>query len=266
MLPVQFLLCNPSSHPPVLSIIFGFGPLLLFPFLCFSFTFLVNNDALPTSSILFSDFRSCSRSKKPKSVHLHRHPRDACVGPAPAAPATPSPISTALEHSLCLGEICGQNHLLPRQEHFHQIVTNINTKDCKKKQTKNQKKTTTKQTKVKGCQERRLCSLQSAKPVAAQISALWATKSRTWVFPFTHVHALTSAAPSKRCAASREGGQGELELVYDIPEGLPGTRENMLREASPLPEVVRNAIIFFFPPFNYIPQSKEKSRLRKRLN
>lgn len=128
----MLLLCSPSCHPSVLSIIFGFGPLLLFPFLCSYLTVLVNNDALPMFSTLFSDFRSCSRSKKPKSGHLHPHPRDACVGPAPAAPVMPSPTNTALEHSLCLEETCGQNHLLPQQEHFHQIVTNINTKDCKK--------------------------------------------------------------------------------------------------------------------------------------
>lgn len=107
-------------------------------FLSSSFTVLVNDDALPTFSILFSDFRSCSRSKRPKRGHLHPHPRDVCVGPAPAAPAMPSPISMALEHSLCLGGTCGQN-LLPQREHFHQIVTNINTKDCKQKQKKKKK-------------------------------------------------------------------------------------------------------------------------------
>lgn len=52
--------------------------------------------------------------------------------------------------------------------------------------------------------------------------------------------------------------------LYDIPEGLPGTRENVLWEASLLPEIVHNAI--FFPSSNYIPQSKENSGLRKRLN
>lgn len=97
----------------------------------------------PLFYILFADFRSCSRSKKPKSSHLHLHPRDACVGPAPAAPVMPSPISMALEHSLCQGETCDQNHLLPQREHSHQIVTNINTKDCnKKKKTTNKEKTT----------------------------------------------------------------------------------------------------------------------------
>lgn len=85
--------------------------------------------------------RSCWRSKKLKSVLLHPHPSDACAGPAPAALAMPSLTSMASEHSSCLGETCGQNHLLPQQEHFHQIVTNINTKDCNKnKQTQKKKK------------------------------------------------------------------------------------------------------------------------------
>lgn len=52
--------------------------------------------------------------------------------------------------------------------------------------------------------------------------------------------------------------------LYGIPEGLPGTRENMLWEAPLLPEIVQSAI--FFLPSNYIPQNKENSSLRKRLN
>lgn len=163
MLPVQFLLRNPSCHPSVPSIIFGFGPLLLFPFLCSSLTVLVNNDALPMFSILFSDIRSCLRSKKPKSGHLHPHPRDACVGPAPAAPVMPSPTSMALEHSLCLEETCGQNHLLPQQEHFHQIVTNINTKDCKK-QASNQPTTKTPNIPLNPDKQRRKRPKNQSKP------------------------------------------------------------------------------------------------------
>lgn len=34
--------------------------------------------------------------------------------------------------------------------------------------------------------------------------------------------------------------------LYGIPEGLPGTTQNVLREASLLPEIVHNAF-FFFP-------------------
>lgn len=52
--------------------------------------------------------------------------------------------------------------------------------------------------------------------------------------------------------------------LYGIPEGLPGTRENVLWKASLLPEIVHSA--FFFSPSNYIPQSEENSSLRKRLN
>lgn len=205
MLPLLALPC--SAIPPaipVLSNIFDFGPLLLFPFLRSSFTVLVNNNDFPIFSILFSGFRSCSRSKKPKNGHLHPHPKDACDGPAPAAPAMPSPISTALEHSLCLEETCGQNHLLLQQEHFHRTVKNTNTKDCKKtkKTLKKQKKTPKpKQTKVKGCQERRLSSLQSTEPVAHR--ALLSVLPNQGLVPFLslmcHVHPDSSFSPKDVC-------------------------------------------------------------------
>lgn len=41
--------------------------------------------------------------------------------------------------------------------------------------------------------------------------------------------------------------------LYGIPEGLPGTTQNVLREASLLPEIVHNAFFFFFlPPTIYL--------------
>lgn len=58
------------------------------------------------------------------------------------------------------------------------------------------------------------------------------------------MHSLIPVSFPKMCAAAGEGGQGELEL-YGIPGGLPGTRENVLWEASLLPEIVHNAIFFF---------------------
>lgn len=42
------------------------------------------------------------------------------------------------------------------------------------------------------------------------------------------------------------GKMGTVSMeLYGIPKGLPGTRENVLWEASLLPEIVHNAIFFF---------------------
>lgn len=95
---------------------------------------------MPRVLFHFLIFRSYSRSKKLKRGHRHRPPRDACVGPARVARATPSPTSTALGHSSCLEETCGQNHLLPQPEHFHPIVTNTSRRDCKNQNQPNQSK------------------------------------------------------------------------------------------------------------------------------
>lgn len=58
--------------------------------------------------------------------------------------------------------------------------------------------------------------------VAAQSSALRAAKTRTWAFPFTHVHPLIPVSFPKTCAAAEEGGQGELEHgVVGYPRGPP---------------------------------------------
>lgn len=192
--------------------------------------------------------KSYSRSKKPKRGRLRPHPRDACVGPARAAPAMPSPTSTVSGPSSCLGETCGQNHLLPQREHFHPIVTSINTRDCKNPNQTNRTK--------KGCWERRLCSPQSTQPVAAQSSALWATKARAWAFPFSHMRSLDSAPLPKTCPAPGEGGAGGSKDTMWYLRGPPWLC------CGRLPEFVCNAT--FISP--YIPQSKVTSRLRKRLN
>lgn len=59
--------------------------------------------------------------------------------------------------------------------------------------------------------------------MVAQNSALWAAKSRTWGFPFTHVHSLILVSSPEMCAAAGEGGQGELEHggVAWYPRGPP---------------------------------------------
>lgn len=101
--------------------------------------------------------------------------------------------------------------------------------------------------------------------VATQSSAFQATKSRTWAFSFTQVHPLMPASLPKMCAAAKGMQARCIRAVRGIPEVLSETRENVLQEASLLPEMFIT-IILCCSPFNYIPQSKEKSRLRKRLN